>query len=76
MGWKRKFNVNLNKGVAMKIIVKSNEFERVFLDLLKDYSKFYWAVAWAGKDSLCYDYLAKHKSKIRKIVVGLHSRVQ
>ena len=39
---------------------------------MHQYKNFYWATAWAGVGSKHFDNLLLNKSKIKKIVVGIH----
>lgn len=56
----------------MKAILKSQNLASEFKRLMKTYNKYYWATAWAGIDSIPFNDLLKHKSKIEKIIVGIH----
>ena len=63
------FNLNI---VSMKIITKNSLYEKEFLRLMNAYDKYYWLAAWAGISSSAYEQLRQSKSKIKKIIVGLH----
>jgi hypothetical protein len=56
----------------MNLLITPGAIEREFLRLMRQYSRYSWATAWAGASSNCFVELAKHKRKIRKIVVGTH----
>ena len=54
----------------MKLITDEKEIENEFQRLMKDYSEFYWAVAWAGASFDLSKKLKKFEKKIRKIVIS------
>jgi hypothetical protein len=56
----------------MQIITESKKLEREFLRLLDEYENYYWITAWAGINFKPFAKLVENKSKINKIVVGLH----
>ncbi len=53
-------------------LISQNTLEHHFLDLMQRYTRYYWAMAWAGATSACFDALKDNKDKIGKIVVGTH----
>lgn len=56
----------------MKLITTAVELETEFRRLIKQYDKFYWATAWASSSSTLFKDLLTNRSKIQKIVVGIH----
>jgi len=56
----------------MKLITTATELEKEFRRLTKQYNNFYWATAWASSSSKLFNDLLANKSKIHKIVVGIH----
>ena len=56
----------------MKLITSPKELIKEFKQLIEKYDNFYWATAWAGINFDIFDELLKNKSKIQKIVVGIH----
>jgi HKD family nuclease len=58
--------------VNMKLITSPKELIKEFKQLIEEYDNFYWATAWASKNFDIFDELLKNKSKIQKIVVGIH----
>ncbi|MBA4197181.1 MAG: hypothetical protein C0459_06455 [Chitinophaga sp.] len=56
----------------MKLITTATELEKEFRRLTKQYDNFYWATAWASSSSTLFKDLFSNKSKIQKIVVGIH----
>jgi len=55
----------------MKLMTTAEELKKEFRRLIKRYDRFYWATAWAS-DGDIFDDLIKNKSKIQKIIVGIH----
>lgn len=56
----------------MKLITNARELDSEFLRLIKNYRKFYWAIAWASHKSKAFHELKKNTNKISRIIVGLH----
>lgn len=56
----------------MKLLTKSKELQKEFGRLMKQYDKFFWAIAWASSSSIFFKDLKENKEKIKKIVVGIH----
>lgn len=56
----------------MKLITTATELEKEFRRLTKQYDNFYWATAWASSSSMLFNDLLTNKTKIQKIVVGIH----
>ena len=56
----------------MKLIISSIELQTEFRRLVKQYNNFYWTTAWAGIGSEHFEGLITNKSKIKKIIVGIH----
>ena len=65
-----KFKRHLNK--KMKLITTATELEKEFRRLTKQYDNFSWATAWASSSSTLFTDLLNNKTKIQKIVVGIH----
>lgn len=56
----------------MKLITTALELQKEFARLLKDYDHYYWSTAWASSSSKLFNELITNKTKIAKIVVGIH----
>lgn len=56
----------------MKLIIKPEEINKEFLRLLRQYSKYYWLMAWAGHGSEPFKELVRKSSRIEKVIVGIH----
>jgi HKD family nuclease len=56
----------------MKLLSTPAAITAEFNRLIKRYAFFDWAVAWASIDFPVLELLKKHRSKIRRIVVGTH----
>lgn len=56
----------------MKLLTNPRQFEKTFLNLLNKYQEYYWLTAWASAKSLAFKKLKSNKSKIGKIIVGIH----
>lgn len=56
----------------MKLITTATELEKEFRRLTKQYDNFSWATAWASSSSTLFTDLLNNKTKIQKIVVGIH----
>ncbi len=54
----------------MKLLTNSKEIQKEFKRLMKTYSEYYWAVAWAGYDFEFFELLKNNKNRIKKIVIG------
>lgn len=66
--WQDRDRVDL----AMKLLTTPRELSTALLKLMRDYDRFYWAVAWASIDFPAYDYLRRHTKKAKMIAVGTH----
>lgn len=56
----------------MKLISNSEDLQREFKRLSSQYGRYHWLAAWAGTGSYPFRDLKRQKSKIERIVVGLH----
>ncbi len=56
----------------MKILLSSAEIENAIIAAMRNYSKFYWTVAWAGIGSKSFEELLENRAKIEKMVIGTH----
>jgi hypothetical protein len=56
----------------MKVISNHKELNKEFKRLSEQYSKYYWAVAWASTSNTQFEFLQANQHKIENIVVGLH----
>jgi hypothetical protein len=56
----------------MKIISNAVTLNKEFSRLLKKYSHYCWAVAWAGTPTNIFDELKVNNKKIEKFIIGLH----
>ncbi len=56
----------------MKLLTSPESLRAEIIRLTRDYRHFDWAVAWAGGGHKAFDSLDKHRSKIRRIVLGTH----
>jgi len=56
----------------MKLITNSKSLTKEFKRLIIQYNNFYWASAWASSKSEIFELLRNHRSKIKKLVVGIH----
>lgn len=56
----------------MKIISKSSDIDKTLVQLMKRYSKYYIATAWASMGSKASSELVANKNRIAKMVVGTH----
>jgi len=56
----------------MKLITSQQTLNKEFERLLHGYNQYYWAVAWASCPEKIFNTLLQNKSRIAKIVVGLH----
>lgn len=56
----------------MKLLFSTLETEHEFIRLLRHYSAFKWATAWAGIDSSVFAELCRQEAKINQLVVGIH----
>lgn len=56
----------------MKLLIKRSDLEKEFKRLIKQYSNFHWATAWASVGNEVFEDLLKNTYKIDKITVGIH----
>lgn len=56
----------------MKLLIKHSDLEKEFKRLIKQYSNFHWATAWASAGNEVFEDLLKNTYKIDKITVGIH----
>lgn len=56
----------------MKLLISALQLTTEFNRLIKQYSEFYWATAWAGASSKEFVNLLQYKDKIKKMIVGIH----
>ena len=56
----------------MKLITTAEKLENEFRRLTKQYDNFFWATAWASSGAKLFNDLLTNKSKIQKMVVGIH----
>jgi len=56
----------------MKMIITSKILETEFIRLINNYNEYHWATAWASSSSSIFSDLVSKKTKIKKIVVGIH----
>src|SRR4030067_565101 len=48
----------------------TGEIESTLVDLMKQYKRYRWAVAWASVGFGAWDALVRHKGRIHRIVIG------
>ncbi len=56
----------------MKLLTNHHEIEFEFNRLISKHEKFLWSVAWAGVNFKQFEKLVANKSKIDKLIVGIH----
>lgn len=56
----------------MKLLTTPQDLERELRRLIKGYSEYYWATAWATSSISCFSDLLKRKGRIKKLLVGTH----
>lgn len=56
----------------MKLLTTSNSLQTEFARLIKQYSNYYWATAWASTSPKLFNELLLLKDRINKITVGIH----
>jgi len=52
--------------------INSTEIQPVFKQLMNEYDKYSWAVAWAGANFDLTDMLFNNSGKIKRMIIGIH----
>ncbi|WP_312175463.1 phospholipase D family protein [Chryseobacterium sp.] len=56
----------------MKLLIKQSDITKEFKRLIKQYSNFRWAAAWASAGNEVFGELIENRYKIHEITVGIH----
>ncbi|WP_346986000.1 phospholipase D family protein [Chryseobacterium sp. POE27] len=56
----------------MKLLIKQSDLTKEFKRLIKQYSNFHWATAWASAGNEVFGELTDYRYKIDKLTVGIH----
>ncbi|CAA7391795.1 phospholipase D family protein [Chryseobacterium fistulae] len=56
----------------MKLLIKQSDLTKEFKRLIKQYSNFHWATAWASAGNEVFGELIENRYKIHNITVGIH----